>query len=113
MTNPRDGRIVFPCGAAYECDHAHWSGAVNRSGRIKLCVLDTANAAKPTPPKTDGVPASCAFGCPARKYRRSQRAMSDGPRPFAWRVVVTCSGVLERWTPTTPVTPNEHDGDAA
>lgn len=99
-TNPRDAVIRFLCGAKYECDFAHWSEKVNkRNGRIKLAILDTDSPGKPTPPKLDGQPAPCLYGCETRKYRRVTNAMSEPPaEPFGRRRVVTCSGVLKRVT---------------
>ena len=79
--NPRDGYIRFPCGAKYECNHTVMQEKVNKkTGRIKLMILDTDNPGKPTPPKLDGQPARCLYGCETRKYRRVTDMMSEPPR---------------------------------
>ena len=98
----RDHRIDFPCGASYRrVDGESWEQEIGRNGRIKLLVLDTQSqpgrCEKPvTPPKhDDGSFAGCLFLCPTKKYRRQQRTMrDDGADPFAFRMTVTCSGVL-------------------
>lgn len=94
--SPRNGTITFPCGAVYECDHDRIAERFKGQRRVRLLVLDTANRERPKPPKhPDGEVASCLF-CPARRYRREQRLMHDGPDPFAYRLGVRCSGVLTR-----------------
>jgi hypothetical protein len=93
----RDGRLLFPCGAAYpDADYDDWSKSVGKNGRVRLAVLDTANLERPKGPVLDGQRAPCVSRCPTKKYRKSQRAMSEGERPFALRWVISCSAVLER-----------------
>lgn len=96
----RDARITFPCGAIYEADFETWQPSVKR-GRIRLLIVDSQNATHPVPPKLNGkvVGVACLWGCKGPR-RKKQRAMSDGPDPFAFRVVVSCSGVLAKGAST-------------
>lgn len=95
----RDGRLLFPCGAVYhDADYDDWSKSVGKNGRVRLAVLDTANLGRPKGPVLHDQRAPCVARCPAKKYRKATRAMSEGDRPFALRWVISCSAVLEKVT---------------